>query len=86
MTGWLVHTFSPFYDHGRRWINIKPARVDELIAVHAVASLDAVGVLVITEPGALGGVSHTYSPPKHLHRRKVATWVREFNRRAGHLP
>ena len=77
MMRWLVHVFAPFYDHGRRWLGINPGDVDRMIARGALATLNG-ATLTITEPDN----AYAFSAPKHLHRRKVAAWVNEFNRRS----
>jgi len=75
----IARLFNKFYDHGRRFVKIKPAEADRLIEAGATASYES-GLVTITEPGQLA--AH-YPVDKHLHRRDTVNWVDEFNKRAA---
>lgn len=74
----LTQYFSPFYDHGRRFVGVKPAKADELMARGARAALEP-GMVTIT----VDGESKIYTVDKHLHRKDIAEWVNQFNERAS---
>ena len=77
----LTQYFSPFYDHGRRFVGIKPSKADDLIARGARATVEP-GIVTIT----VEGESEVYATNKHIHRKDIVKWVNEFNKRwAGEL-
>ena len=75
----IAGQFSPFYDHGRRFVGVSPKQADKWIAEHATASL-ADGVVTIRQAD---GTEVPFAVGKHLHRADVANWVRTFNKRSN---
>jgi hypothetical protein len=76
----LVKLFTPWYDHGRRFVGIKPGEADKLVAQGLTASY-AEGTVTISDPAGQYGTKY-YPVNKHLHRRHIIKWVDGFNERA----